>query len=203
MSPAPAQRLVVVLAVRAADPSPLPEVSRDRLEAALLADAVDNAEGLAAAGIAVLCPPDRVDRIAATAAFDTEIWSGPPTVREAAERAAAAGARQAAVLASDAPHLPGLLVGKLFRPLARCAVTVSPDPRGLGVGIGLRLPVPDWVDDIDLDTPGLVETLQRRALRRSLVRITPGWRRLREPSDFRALVAIPDGADLTRELLRG
>jgi hypothetical protein len=202
MSSAADTRRVVVLAVPAADPSPLPGVPRDRLELTLLGDAVDNAEALAATRVAVLCTPAQVDGVAETAAYDTDVWSSSsPSVREAAVRASATGARRVVVVASDAPQLPGLLVGKLFRPLGRCDVTVGPDPRGAAAGIGLRLPMPDWVGDVDLDGPGVVDTLLRRAPRRALVRTTPGWRRLREPSDFTALTASPDGADLTRALL--
>jgi hypothetical protein len=80
-------------------------------------------------------------------------------------------------------------------------VTVSPDPRGFAVAVGLRLPIADWIGDIDLDQPDIVEALSRRAPRRALVRATPGWRRLREPTDFAALHAGVDGADLTRALL--
>lgn len=202
MSPAAVERLVVVLAVPAVDPSPVASASRARLAAALLGDSVDNAESLAAAGIAALCLPEQADGVAETAAIDTAVWSSPrPTVGEAVTRAATAGAGQVVVIASDAPQLPGLLVGKLFRPLGRSDVTVGPDPRGLAVAVGLRLPVPDWVGEVDLDGGDVLGDLQRRAPRRALVRSTPGWRRLREPSDFAALDATPDGADLTRALL--
>jgi glycosyltransferase A (GT-A) superfamily protein (DUF2064 family) len=202
MRTAGVDRLVVVLAVPVADPSPVPGVARDRLQAALLGDAVDNAELLAAAEIAVLGVPTQVVAVADAVAVDTVVWrSETPTVAEAATMAAARGAGQVVVVASDAPHLPGLLVGKLFRPLGRAEVTISPDPRGYAVAVGLRLPMPDWTGEIDLDDPEIVETLNARAPRRALVRTTPGWRRLREPSDFAELDATPDGADLTRALL--
>jgi hypothetical protein len=202
MRTAGVDRLVVVLAVPVADPSPVPGVARDRLQAALLGDAVDNAELLAAAEIAVLGVPTQVVAVADAVAVDTVVWrSETPTVAEAATMAAARGAGQVVVVASDAPHLPGLLVGKLFRPLGRAEVTISPDPRGFAVAVGLRLPMPDWTGEIDLDDPEIVETVIARAPRRALVRTTPGWRRLREPSDFAGLDATPDGADLTRALL--
>jgi glycosyltransferase A (GT-A) superfamily protein (DUF2064 family) len=193
---------VVVLAVPAAEPLPVADVTRARLEAALLADAVDNAESLAVTTVAVLCTPAQSDAVTASAGVDTAVWTdGAPTVRGAATQAAAAGAERVVVIASDAPHLPGLLVGKLFRPLGRVDVTVSPDPRGFAVAIGLRLPMADWIGDIDLDQPDVAEALSRRAPRPALVRATPGWRRLREPADFAALHAGVDGADLTRALL--
>lgn len=193
---------VVVLAVPAAEPLPVADVTRTRLEAALLADAVDSAESLAVTTVAVLCTPAQSEGVAASAGVDTAIWTdAAPTVRGAATHAAAAGAERVVVIASDAPHLPGLLVGKLFRPLGRVDVTVSPDPRGFAVAIGLRLPIAEWIGDVDLDQPGVVEALSGRAPRRALVRATPGWRRLREPADFAALHAGIDGADLTRALL--
>jgi glycosyltransferase A (GT-A) superfamily protein (DUF2064 family) len=192
---------VVVLAVPAAEPLPVADVSRVALEDALLADAVDNAESLAVSTVGVLCTPERAEAVAASAGVDTAVWpEAAPTVRAAATHATAAGVERVVVIASDAPHLPGLLVGKLFRPLGRVDVTVSPDPRGYAVAVGLRLPMPDWVGDIDLDQPGVVDALANRAPRRALVRATPAWRRLREPADFAALHAGVDGADLTRAL---
>jgi glycosyltransferase A (GT-A) superfamily protein (DUF2064 family) len=193
---------VVVLAVPAAEPLPIAHVTRARLEEALLADAVDSAESLSVATVGVLCAPSHSEAVAGSAGVGTAVWTAAtPTVRGAATRAAAAGAERVVVIASDAPHLPGLLVGKLFRPLGRVDVTVSPDPRGFAVAIGLRLPVPDWVGELDLDRPDVVDALSRRAPRRALVRATTGWRRLREPADFAALHAGIDGADLTRALL--
>jgi hypothetical protein len=201
MSPV-GERLVVVLAVPVAEPAPVPGVAPDRLAAALLADAVDAAESLAAAGVAVLCPPGHAEAVTAAAAFDTTVWtSQEPSVLEAASRAAAAGARQTVVLASDAPHLPGLLVGKVFRGLGRADVAISPDPRGFASAIGLRLPLAEWIDEIDLDTPGVVDRIVEAAPRRSLVRLTPGWRRLRSAADLAALGGAVEGADLTRALL--
>jgi glycosyltransferase A (GT-A) superfamily protein (DUF2064 family) len=202
MSPTPVRRVVVALAVAAGDAPPRAGLSGERLAAALLADAVDNAETLAAAEIAVLCSPAQAAGVAETAAIDTTVWSSQtPTAAEAAARADADGAQQVVVVASDAPHLPGLLVGKLFRPLGRAEVSICPDPRGFAVAIGMRLPAPEWIGDVDLDDPAIVDTVLERAPRRAMVRTTPGWRRLREPADFAALEGGVEGADLTRALL--
>jgi glycosyltransferase A (GT-A) superfamily protein (DUF2064 family) len=202
MSPTPVRRVVVVLAVAAGGPPPRAGLSGERLAAALLADAVDNAETLAAAEIAVLCSPAQAAGVAETAAIDTTVWSAQtPTLSEAAARADSDGAQQVVVVASDAPHLPGLLVGKLFRPLGRAEVSICPDPRGSAVAVGMRLPAPEWIGGVDLDDPAIVETLLDRAPRRAMVRTTPSWRRLREPADFAALEAGFEGADLTRALL--
>jgi glycosyltransferase A (GT-A) superfamily protein (DUF2064 family) len=202
MSPTPVRRVVVVLAVAAGGPPPRAGLSGERLAAALLADAVDNAETLAAAEIAVLCSPAQAAGVAETAAIDTTVWSAQtPTLSEAAARADSDGAQQVVVVASDAPHLPGLLVGKLFRPLGRAEVSICPDPRGSAVAVGMRLPAPEWIGGVDLDDQAIVETLLDRAPRRAMVRTTPSWRRLREPADFAALEAGFEGADLTRALL--
>jgi glycosyltransferase A (GT-A) superfamily protein (DUF2064 family) len=202
VSPTAVRRLVVVLAVPVADSLPRPGLSGDRLAAALLADTVDNAEALAAAEIAVLCRPGQAETVAESAAIDTLVWSSAsPTVAEAASRATDHGVGQLVVIASDAPHLPGLLVGKLFRPLGRAEVAISPDPRGIATAVGLRLPAPDWLGEIELDDPAVVDTVVGRAPRRALVRTTPGWRRLREPGDLAALDAGVDGGDLTRAIV--
>ena len=196
------ERLVVVLAVPAPDPSPVPSVSPERWEAALLADAVDAAESLAAAAIAVLCPPRHADAVATAAAIDTTVWtSEQPTVLEAAERATGAGARQVVVLVSDAPHLPGLLVGKVFRALGRADLAICADPRGLASAIGLQLPAAEWLTDMDPDQTDVADRAKVAAPRPALVRLTPGWRRLRTEADLAALEAAVDGADFTRALV--
>lgn len=196
------ERLVVVLAVPAPDPLPVPSVSRAQWEAALLTDAVDAAESLAAAGIAVLSPPRHADAVATAAAIDTTVWTSErPTVLEAADRAAAAGARQAVVIASDAPHLPGLLVGKVFRALARADIAICPDPRGSASAIGLQLPAAEWLTDLDLDRTDVADRAKSAAPRPALVRLTPGWRRLRTEADLTALDAAVEGADFTRALV--
>ena len=196
------ERLVVVLAVPAPDPPPVASASPEQWEAALLADAVDAAESLAAAGIAVLSPPRHADTVAAAAAIDTTVWtSEQPTVLEAADRAATAGARQAVVIASDAPHLPGLLVGKVFRALGRADIAICLDPRGLASAIGLQLPAAEWLSDLDLDRTDVADRAKAAAPRPALVRLTPGWRRLRTEADLTVLDAAVEGADFTRALV--
>ena len=102
--------------------------------------------------------------IAATAAqrtlADAVAWPGMPiydlparTVGAALAAAAADGYDQAAVIVADAPDLPGLILGKLLRPLSSRSVAVAPaTPAGPGLlGLAARLPAPDWLAD---DRPG-------------------------------------------------
>jgi hypothetical protein len=125
-----------------------------------------------------------------------------PTPAAAFSAAAADGFDQAAVLAADAPDLPGLLVGKLLRPLTTRALAVAPaagDGSGL-LGVAARLPVPDWLPDLDLDQAS-VAALRRAAPGLPEVATAPGWRRLRGPSDVAALDPAIEGWDATRAIL--
>lgn len=109
------------------------------------------------------------------------------TLRPALTAAAEDGYEQAAVVVADAPDLPGLLVAKLLRPLSTRAVAVAPALGGPGLlGVAARLPAPDWLPDLDLDSATPMD-LTRAAPRRALVATAPGWRRLRGPGDLPGL----------------
>jgi hypothetical protein len=154
-------------------------------------------------------PADRA--LAAAVAWPTmPVYEVPAASPVAAFAAAAAdGYDQAAVLAADAPDLPGLLVGKLLRPLTTRAVAVAPasaaestgdaEPTGL-LGVAARLPAPDWLPDLDLDE-GTVAALRKAAPSRPQVATAPGWRRMRGPSDLATLDPAVEGWDATRTLL--
>ena len=115
--------------------------------------------------------------------------------------ASADGYEQAAVLAADAPDLPGLVVGKLLRPLTTRAVAVAPAAGGPGLlGLAARLPAPDWLPDGDLDTLDW-SGLRTAAPRPALVAQTPGWHRMRGPADLARLDPALEGWDTTRALL--
>ncbi|MFD2767353.1 hypothetical protein [Micromonospora eburnea] len=117
---------------------------------------------------------------------------------------AAAPARydQAAVVAADAPDLPGLTVAKLLRPLSSRPVAVAPvEGSGPGLlGVAARLPVPDWLPEVDLATAAPAD-VRAAAPRPGDVAVTAGWRRLRGPADLAALDPAFDGWDATRALL--
>ena len=71
-----------------------------------------------------------------------------PAVTVGATLAALDGYDQAALCAADAPDLPAMLLGKLFRPLGSHRVAVSPAEPGPGLlGLATRLPAPGWLPD--------------------------------------------------------
>ena len=119
------------------------------------------------------------------------------TVRPVLEAAAKDGFEQAAVIAADAPDLPGMILGKLLRPLERKAVAVSPL-----LGVATHLPPPDWLADHDLDgaTPA---ALRKGAPQPSDVESTPEWHRLRGPAELGMLDPALEGWENTRALLGG
>lgn len=154
--------------------------------------------------------------LAAAVAWPTMPVYDVPAPTPAAVFAAAAADRyeQAAVLAADAPDLPGLLVGKLLRPLTTRAVAVAPATAiaadtlaegavesGAGLlGVAARLPAPEWLPDVDLDK-GTVAGFRDASPSRTQVATAPGWRRVRGPADFATLDPAVEGWDATRTLL--
>ncbi|RKR88441.1 hypothetical protein BDK92_2769 [Micromonospora pisi] len=151
--------------------------------------------------------------IAATAAerplADAVAWPGMPiydlpvrTVGAALAAAAADGYDQAAVIVADAPDLPGLILGKLLRPLSSRKVAVAPAaPTGPGLfGVASRLPAPAWLTEVDLDTTD-ADTLRAAAPDPTEVAVAPGWRRLRGPADLATLDVAVEGWETTRALL--
>ena len=125
------------------------------------------------------------------------------TVRPVLDAAAADGFDQAAVLAADAPDVPGMILGKLLRPLETKPVAVAPAGASGGLlATAARLPAPDWLADHDLDTATPMG-LRRTAPEPSLVESTPDWKRLRGPADLSTLDPALEGWDNTRALLGG
>lgn len=183
-----------------------PGIDPDEFRLALLEDTYEVVAGLELVTSAlVLDPPDQPDAEAVT-------WPGTPIVREPTLAGAfaalhALGADAAALIAPDAPDLPPLLLGKLFRalgsaPSAACAAR----PDGL-VALAARLPTPGWLTtalgDVDLDTPDALARLRSAAPRPGLVPQGPGWHRLRTADDLRFLDPGLEGWENTRALLEG
>ncbi|MDG4784654.1 hypothetical protein O7626_01675 [Micromonospora sp. WMMD1102] len=196
------RRVIVVL------PGPVawapPETDPARWRSALTEDVVDLVAMLAEVEPAIAVTA--ADRPLA----DAVAWPGMPVYDLPARRVGAAldaatrdGYDQAAVLVADAPDVPGLILGKLLRPLTSRTVAVAPANPGPGLlGLATRLPAPDWLPEIDLDTadPGLVRAA---APRPAEVAVAPGWRRLRTPADLSTLDPAVEGWDTTRMLLGG
>ena len=109
------------------------------------------------------------------------------------------GVGAAAVIAGDAPDLPGLLLGKLFRALGSAEVAVSVADGGGLVALASRLPAPAWLtaDLAALDADALVA----KGVARDLCAVGPSWHRLRAPADVRRLDPGLEGWANTRSLL--
>jgi hypothetical protein len=196
------RRLVAALLVPV--PWSPPGVALDAWRAALAEDVADLLARLAQAEAAIAAMP--ADRALA----EKVAWPGmriyevpTPTFRPVLEAAAADGFDQAAVIAADAPDVPGMILGKLLRPLDSKAVAVAPGGRSGGLlGIATGLPVPEWLADHDLDTAS-AQILRRNAPSPGEVTTTPEWRRLRGPAELASLDPALEGWDNTRVLLGG
>jgi hypothetical protein len=165
---------------------------------ALAEDVVDLLAGLAEVEPAVaVVPADR-------AVADAIVWPGTrvyelPALTSDALFAAAAkdGYDQAALIAPDVPDLPGMLIGKLLRPLSSRPVAVAPALTGGLVGLASVLPAPDWLPALDLDVDAEVI---RKAGR---VAATASWYRLNGPDGLHRLDPRLEGWAATRSLLGG
>lgn len=197
-------RRVVIALFNPVDWAP-PGVDPQRWRAALAEDVVDLLAAMREVQPAVgVVAADR-------ALADQVVWPGTPiydltdaTVNAALTAAAAQGYEQAAVIAADAPDVPGLILAKLLRPLTTRPVAVAPNGGVSGglLGVAARLPVPDWLPPTALDTAD-VATLRAAAPRPATVAVTPAWRRLRDPADLATLDPAVEGWEATRSLLGG
>ena len=192
-------RFVAVLAGRAVATPPGADRAEFRL--AMLEDTYEVVAGLEfVTPVLALTEPDE-DAEAIT-------WPGTEVVRTTGLQAlldqlVALGADQAAVVAHDAPDLPPLLLGKLFRALGSGEVAICPAQDGGLVALAARLPAPPWLKEIDLDTPDAPSRLRAAAGQAGAVRSGPGWHRLRAPEDLSRLDPGLEGWDNTRLLLGG
>lgn len=182
-----------------------PGVPRERWADALLEDSSDAAAALDRVQVAVLTTPARRAAVEALLWPGTPVWTAPAPGADAAWLAAAAdGAESAVLVAGDAPDLPGLLVGKLFRALGRADVAVCPAEGGGLVAAGVRLPAAGWLDGaVDLDAPDALDRLATAAPSRRALGTGPGWHRLRGPADLARLDPGLEGWPVTRLLLTG
>lgn len=181
-----------------------PGVDLAKWRAALAEDVVDLLARLAEAEPAIAAVKDDLALAEEIAWPGTPIWEVPSaTVLPVLRRAADEGYDQGAVLAADAADLPGMILGKVLRPLGGKPVTVAPTGRDAGLlAVAANLPVPAWLADVDLDTATPM-TVRRGAPQPSLVESTPEWRRLRGPADLATLDMALEGWENTRALLGG
>jgi hypothetical protein len=193
-------RVVAVVAGAAPD---LPA----ELAAAMLSDVVDLVASTPQVGAAVLATKARL------ADARDALWPGTPLI-EVPDTAPvgvllaavpSAGMLALAVVAADAPDLPGLLLGKLFRAVSgRAEVAACPTDAGGLVAVAARLPLPGWLlgcrarlDDLDA-----LAQLHAAAPPRA-VSLAPGWHRVRSVADTRHLDPGLEGWDATRLALHG
>jgi len=179
-----------------------PGVDPDEWRHALAEDVVDLVATLAEITPAIAVLP--ADRPLAEAVA----WPGTAVYEVAALTSdlifAAAGGdgyEQVAILAADAPDLPGMLVGKLLRPLSSRPVSVAPALTGGLLGLAARLPAPDWLPPLGLDAG--IEDVRKAAPQPGLVGSGTGWHRLTGPDGFARLDPGLEGWAATRALLGG
>jgi len=192
-------RRVVVVPLTVPSWSP-PGVDPDAWRRALAEDVVDLLATLAEVTPAVAVLP------AERALADALVWPGTRVWEVAAltsgaifDEAGRDGYQQAALLAPDAPDLPGMLVGKLLRPLSSRPVSVAPSLTGGLLGLAVRLPVPEWLPSVDLDVG--VEVLRKAAPQPGQVAAATGWHRLTGPAALSRLDPGLEGWEATRALL--
>jgi hypothetical protein len=200
------ERVAAVLSVRRRGTAP-PGIDPTAFRLALLEDTYEVVAGLEIVTPAlVLDPPEQPDAEALT-------WPGTAIVPAATPAAAFAaladlGAREAVLVAPDAPDLPPLLIGKLFRALGAAPASACEAGPGDGlVALAARLPLPDWLaatlTTVDLDTPDALARLRTAAPRPGQIPRGPGWHRVRTAADVRLLDPGLEGWENTRALLEG
>jgi hypothetical protein len=194
-----------------------------RIAIALLAPPRFTPSGLPADAWRLALAEDVIDVLATLAEVDTAVaisaaeahlarevgWPGlrvyaVPVLDIPSALAAAAddGYEQAALLAADAPDLPGLTIAKLLRPLTTRPVSAAPDlssPAGL-LGLAARLPAPLWLPATTLDTP-TPQSLRMLSPQVTDVAPAAGWHRLGRVEDLARLDPRLEGWDATRSLL--
>lgn len=196
------RRVVVTLLVPV--PWSPPGVDLRAWRAALAEDVVDLLARLSAADAAIAAAPGDRDLAEEIAWPGMKIYDVPAaTVLPVLAAAATDGYDQAAVIAADAPDVPGMTLGKLLQPLDSRAVAVAPAGPGGGLlGVATNLPAPNWLAEHDLDT-ATPQWLRRTAPAPGEVTSTAQWRRLRGPAELATLDPALEGWENTRALLGG
>jgi hypothetical protein len=201
-------RLCAVLAGTDTTAAP-PGIDGEEFWLALLEDTYDVVAGLELVTPALILPA------AGRPAAEAVTWPGTPTVRAddlpaALERLAELGAEEAAIVVGDAPDLPPLLIGKLFRAIGSAQAAVCPAEGGGLVALAVPLPAPAWLFQAVagsgyglFDLPDAFVRLRAAAPRPGVVQAGPGWHRLRTTADLDFLDPGLEGWESTRALLSG
>jgi glycosyltransferase A (GT-A) superfamily protein (DUF2064 family) len=187
-----------VVALHATEPA-----APDSLAAAMLEDVVDLVAEMSQVDGALVATA-AAEPAARAAAWPTMpvLVVGGVDVGSALDALAGIGADEAALLCTDAPDLPALLVGKLFSALTTVEVAVCPGESGELVALASRLPVPSWLTalDLSLDAVDALERLRAAAPRRGL-QIGSGWHRVGSADDADRLDPGLEGWEATRAWL--
>jgi hypothetical protein len=195
-----AERVVAVYA------GPMPAVPA-ALADAMLSDVVDLVTATPHVTPAVLATSERQEAARAASWPGTRLAEAPadPLVAELLAAAAVPEPVAVAVVMGDAPDLPALLIGKLFRAVSgRAQVAVCPSEPGALVAVAASLPLPGWLvgATVRFDQPDAMAALQAVAPPR-LVSVVPGWHRIRSLADTARLDPGLEGWDATRLALSG
>jgi 2-phospho-L-lactate guanylyltransferase (CobY/MobA/RfbA family) len=199
------RRVVVLASVEARPPA---GVDRQAYRLALLEDTYEVIAGLELVEAALAVDPAEQEIARSLVWPGTEVLAVPDDAQRTRtlttlDAATQLGADSVAVVAGDAPDLPGLLIGKLFRALSPADAAVCPAAGGGLVALAIKLPRPAWLPDVDLDEDDALERLRAAAPRRHAVGLAPGWHRLRAPVDVHRLDPGLEGWEATRRLLSG
>lgn len=224
MSPdAPDQvsRMAAVLVTPSIGTAAPPGIDRAAFARALVEDACDLMAELELVAPAVAVSP-AAERELGGLSVEELAWPGTQVLRLAAGGGLAAqtlrglaelGARQGAVTVADAPDMPLMLIGKLFRALGgaqrRADVAVCPADGGGLVAMAAWLPLAEWVtaavshaEPSELDLTDVVDRLSHAAPRARAVQVVPGWHRLRSAADVSHLDPGLEGWPATRSVLQ-
>jgi hypothetical protein len=198
-SPPPSPRRTVVVPLSPPSWTP-PGVDPARWRRALAEDVVDLLATLAEVEPAVAALAEDHELAGSVVWPTMRVYELPALTANVIFAAAAAdGYDQAAIVAPDAPDLPAMLIGKLLRPLSSRPVAVAPGAVGGLLGLAARLPVPEWLPEIDL--AGEAATVRAAAPGPGDVAIVPGWHRLSGPDGLSRLDPALEGWEATRALL--
>ncbi|WP_062443137.1 hypothetical protein [Herbidospora daliensis] len=189
------ERLVAVLVTPSCGDAAPPGVGRNEFLRAVAEDTYEMVAGLDLVTPVILA--------VGVTGLEEIAWPGTPVISiDSVGQAFAAlpPADQAVVVCGDAPDLPPLLIGKLFRELGRAEIAVCPADTGGAVAVAAHLPFPAWAT-LDVDHPEVVKALRAQAPGPRKVATGPGWHRLRTPDDLARLDPGLEGWDSTRALV--